>query len=99
MSSRRVSDRRHDLPLFAMSILTLTLDDDLLAQAEAYARRTGIDLSALVASALRPIVASTAGVAKPLPPELAKLYGCISLPLGFDYKEHLANVFNDRDDQ
>lgn len=71
-----------------MPTLTLTLDDDLLARAQAYAQRTGIDLSALVAEALRPIVQPPL-VAKPLPPELAVLYGSISLPPGYDYKEHL----------
>ena len=36
-----------------MSTITLTLDDDFLAQAEAYAQRTGTDLSALMTSSLR----------------------------------------------
>ena len=82
-----------------MSTLTLTLDDDLLAQAEAYARRTGVDLSTLVASALQPIVRTAAVKDEALPPELAVLYGCISLPPGFDYKEHLADAINDRPHQ
>ena len=81
---------------FAMSTLTLTLDDDLLARAEAYAQRTGTDLSALVAEALRPIVEKTSVAAEPLPPELAALYGCISLPPGYDYKEELADAILDR---
>ncbi len=79
-----------------MSTLTLTLDDNLLAQAEAYAQRTGIDLSALVANALRPIVAEADVLTKPLPPELAALYGCISLPPGYNYKEELADAILDR---
>ena len=82
-----------------MSTLTLTLDDYLLAQAEAYAQRTGIDLSALVANVLRPIVAKPATEAKPIPPELAALHDCITLPPGYDYKNHLADVFNDRSGQ
>ena len=80
-----------------MSTLTLSLDDELASQAQEYARRTGTDLSVLVAELLRPVVAKPA-VTKPLPPELAALYGCISLPPGFDYKEHLGDVFNDRGD-
>jgi hypothetical protein len=82
-----------------MSTITLTLDDDFLAQAEAYAQRTGTDLSALVTNALRPIVEQPVGDSKPIPPELAALYGCISLLPGYDYKEHLAEVFNDQGDQ
>lgn len=79
-----------------MSTLTLTLDDDLLARAEAYAQRTGTNLSVLVAELLRPVVtAAPVSKSNPLPPELAALYGCISLPLGYNYKEHLGEVFND----
>ena len=80
-----------------MSTLTLTFDDDFVALAEAYARRTGTDLSALFRDAVRPIIARPGSDNKPLPPELAALYGCISLPPGYDYKEHLGEVFNDRD--
>ena len=79
-----------------MSTLTLTLDDDLLAQAEAYARRTGVDLSTLVASALQPIVAEER-VRRPLSPQVQELLGCITLPPDFDYKEHLADAINDRE--
>lgn len=79
-----------------MSTLTLTLDDDLLARAEAYAQRTGVDLSSLIAQALRPIVQERPATARPLPPELATLYGCISLPPGYNYKEELADAILDR---
>lgn len=81
-----------------MSTLTLTLDDDLLAQAEAYARRTGLDLSALVAQALRPIVAQERP-RRPLSPQIQELLGCITLPPGYDYKEHLADAITDRKHQ
>lgn len=79
-----------------MSTLILTLDDDLMAQAEAYARRNGVDLAALITSMLRPVVAGETSAAKPVPPELARLYGCISLPADYDYKTHLDEVFNDQ---
>jgi hypothetical protein len=78
-----------------MSTLTLTFDDDFVAQAEAYAQRTGTDLAALFASAVRPIIAKSVSEQKPLPPELAALYGCISLPPDYNYKDHLGEVFND----
>ena len=78
-----------------MSTLTLTLDDDLAAQAQEYAQRTGTDLSVLVAGLLRPIIIKAATDSKPLPPELAALYGCISLPPGYNYKEYLGEIFND----
>jgi hypothetical protein len=82
-----------------MSTLTLTFDDDLVSQAQEYARRTGTDLSVLVAELLRPVVAKSISESKALPPELAALYGCISLPPGYNYKEHLGSVFNDEGNQ
>lgn len=78
-----------------MSTITLTLDDEFVAQAEAYAQHMGTDLSALFVSAVRPIIAKSVSEPKSLPPELAALYGCISLPPGYNYKEHLGEVFND----
>lgn len=78
-----------------MSTLTLTLDDGLMSKAESYARIKGTDLSALVANWLRSEVAKIDAAKPALPPELAALYGCISLPAGYDYKEDLGNVFLD----
>ena len=79
-----------------MSLLTLSIDDDLVSQAESYARSKGTDLSVLVANWLRSEVAKIDADKPALPPELAALYGCISLPAGYDYKEDLGDVFLDR---
>jgi hypothetical protein len=79
-----------------MPTLTLTLDDDLLAKAEAYAQRTGTDLSALVTTALRPIVAAER-VRRPLSPEITALLGCITLPPDFNYQEYLGDAINERE--
>ncbi|WP_201978609.1 DUF6364 family protein [Hymenobacter rubidus] len=79
-----------------MSTLTLTLDDDLLAQVEAYAQRTGTDLSALFANAVRPIVASERE-RRPLSPEVTALLGCITLPPDFDYKDYLGDALSERE--
>lgn len=73
-----------------MSTLTLTLDDDLTAQAQEYARRTGTDLSVLVAELLRPVVAPVRQ-RRALSPEVAALAGCISLPADFDYKTFMGD--------
>ena len=78
-----------------MSTLTLTLDDDLASQAQEYARRTGTDLSALVAELLRPVVAAPR-TRRPLSPQVAALLGCISLPPDFNYKDHLDHGLSDR---
>ena len=79
-----------------MSTLTLTLDDDLLARAEAYAQRTGTDLSVLVAELLRPVVAP-ARQRRSLSPEVEALSGCISLPPDFNYKDHLDHGLGDQE--
>ena len=76
-------------------MFTLTIDDDLLAQAEAYAQRNGIDLAALVAELPRPVVEGVPPMA-PVTAELATLYGCISLPADYARKAHLAEVFNNQ---
>lgn len=78
-----------------MSTLTLTLDDDLLARAEAYAQRTGTNLSVLVAELLRPVVAP-ARQRRPLSPEVAALSGCISLPPDFNYKTALGDALQEK---
>ncbi len=78
-----------------MSMLTLTFDDKLASQAQEYARRTGTDMSVLVAELLRPVVATPVST-KSLPLELAALYGCISLPPGFDYKEELGKALTEK---
>lgn len=78
-----------------MPTLTLTLDDDLLARAEAYAQRTGTDLSDLISDALRPIVAGPRP-RRPLSPQVQALLGCISLPPDFNYKEYLSQAVNER---
>ena len=75
-----------------MSTLTFTLDDDLARQAQEYARRTGTDLSVLVAGLLRPVVALPGRKRRPLSPEVEALAGCIKLPPDFDYKTELGNA-------
>ena len=69
-----------------MSTLNLTLDDDLLAQAQDYAQRTGTDLSVLVAELLRPVVTAAPLQRQPTLEDVNALAGCISLPPNFDYK-------------
>ncbi|SFQ01718.1 DUF6364 family protein [Hymenobacter arizonensis] len=75
-----------------MSTLTFNLDDDLAMQAQEYARRTGTDLSVLVAELLRPVVAAPARKRRALSPEIEALAGCISLPSDFDYKAALGDA-------
>ena len=78
-----------------MSTLTFTLDDDLAAQAQEYAQRTGTDLSVLVADLLRPVVAS-ARHRRPISPEVAALAGSLPVPPDFDYKTVLGDALMEK---
>lgn len=77
-----------------MSQLTITLDDDLLQAAQAYARQHGQALDALVAdllqAAVRPATAPAAtppaGLTRPLSPRVQRLFGAVRVPDDFDYK-------------
>lgn len=75
-----------------MSQLTITLDDDLLQAAQAYARQHGQALDALVADFLQATVRSVAVAdvpTRPLSPIVQELYGSVKLPDNFDYKAAL----------
>ena len=78
-----------------MSTLSLTLDDDLINQAQEYARRTGTDVSVLVAELLRPVVVP-ARPRRPLSPAVEALAGCIILPPDFDYKKALGEALAEK---
>jgi|GEM_PF-2391602 len=84
-----------------MSQLTLTLDDDLLQAAQAYAQRHGQELQALVAQLLAEAVRPGAGVlsdqpARPLSPRVQRLYGAVSVPVEFDYRKELEEAIQER---
>lgn len=79
-----------------MSQLTITLDDDLLQAAQAYARQHGQELNALLANFLQATVrpASAAPVAPALTVKqrltiVRELAGSLKAPANFDYKKEL----------
>lgn len=79
-----------------MSQLTITLDDDLLQAAQAYARQHGQELDALVAELLKATVqpaalapkASSGSVDERLA-RVRQLAGSLKAPADFDYKKEL----------
>ncbi len=78
-----------------MSTLTFTLDDSLVSQAQEYARRTGTDLSVLIAELLRPVVGPVRK-RRPISPQVAALAGCIKLPPDFDYKTAVGEALREK---
>ena len=82
-----------------MSQLTITLDDNLLVAAQAYAQQKGQDLNALVADLLQATVQPPAALARPLrplSPRVQELYGSLKLPPNFDYKTELGEALEER---
>ena len=84
-----------------MPLLTITLDDDLLGKAQAYARQHGQQLDALVAELLQSVVrpdaaATPAPPTRPLSPRVQRLYGSLKLPPDFDYKTELGEALDER---
>jgi len=80
-----------------MSQLTITLDDNLLQAAQAYARRQGQELETLVtqllAEAVQPAAPEPQAPALSTEQRLAivrELAGSVKLPADFDYRETVA---------
>ena len=75
--------------------ITLTLDSQLVEQAEAYARATGHSLAEIVENALKATI-------QPVPeprvfsPQVQELFGSLKLPDDFDYKESLTEALRER---
>lgn len=76
--------------------LTLTLDSQVVEQAEAYARAQGKDLSIMLEEYLRQLVPSEKETLPALSPQLLRLRGAIQLPEGLDYKQALADAIQER---
>ena len=82
-----------------MSQLTITLDDNLLIAAQAFAQRKGQQLDALVAEWLQATVRASAPLAQSpqqFSPEVQELIGSLKLPEHFDYKAELGNALDER---
>lgn len=74
-----------------MPQLTITLDDDLLQAAQAYARQQGQEVDKLVAdllqAAVRPAEAASTLTAEERLATVRRLAGSVQLPPDFDYKK------------
>ncbi len=79
-----------------MSQVVITLDESLLSDAEAYARQHGQPLDALVAELLQAAVRPPATPGQPLSPRIQRLFGSVSVPANFDYKDALTDALRER---
>lgn len=69
--------------------LTLTIEQDVIKVAKAYAQQKGRSLSELIESYLKTLTAKTSAE-EDLSPKVKKLMGSVKLPKDFDYKKTLA---------
>ena len=68
--------------------LTLTLNQEVIDSAKAYAKRNGKSLSAIVENYLRSLDRESEKK-EALAPEVKRLLGSVKLSKDFDYKKHL----------
>lgn len=71
--------------------LTLTMEDQVIDSAKAYARKKGESLSGIVENYLKSITAQE-GANTALSPKVTKMMGVIKLPDDFDYKKELGSA-------
>lgn len=69
--------------------LTLSVDQQIIEQAKAYAKRKGISLSKLVQEFLKQ-KATEAEEEMEVPEQLKGIYGAFEIPEDFDYKKEKA---------
>ena len=82
-----------------MSQLILTLDDNLVIAAQAFAQRKGQQLDALVTEWLLATMQPAAEPAQPVPqysPRIQRLMGSLKLPPDVDYRTELENALEER---
>ncbi|MFD1468409.1 DUF6364 family protein [Hymenobacter caeli] len=75
--------------------LTLTLDSQVVEQAQAYAQATGRSLDELIEAMLRASI-SPAATTPTLSPAVQALFGSLKVPNDFDYKESLTEALLER---
>lgn len=69
--------------------LTLSLEQKVIEQAKAYAKKHGMSLSKLVQELLTEKI-TTKGEELDIPEEFKGVFGAVKLPEGFDYKKEKA---------
>ena len=82
-----------------MSQLTITLDDDLVVAAQAFANHKGQQLDTLIADFLRATVRPTPAPPQPekqYSPRIQRLMGSLKLPADADYRTELENALEER---
>ena len=75
--------------------LTLTIDEELIPRAKAYAKKTGRSLSDLIENYLKSIVAESEHQT-PVSPRVRSLMGSFPLPGNLDYKDELGKILQEK---
>ena len=81
--------------------LTLTIDESVVKQAKAYAKKQGRSLSVIVENYLKDVTKTEEITDKDneLSPILKRLIGSVNLPNDFDYKTAIYDAINDKHSQ
>lgn len=72
--------------------LTLNIDENTIAEAKSYAKRTGTSISKLVESYLNSLTSKKDKKESEITPLVKSLSGVINLPKDFDYKKELSEI-------
>ncbi|MBA5628963.1 DUF6364 family protein [Moheibacter lacus] len=78
--------------------LTLNIDETTIAQAKAYAKKSGISVSKLVENYLNSLTSKRINKNNEIEitPLVKSLTGVISLPEDFDYKKEIAEILTEK---
>ena len=76
--------------------LTLTIDEQIIAQAKEYAKSQGRSLSKLIENYLRSVTAENYSQEDISSPIVNELHGSLKVPQDFDYKEALKEALNEK---
>lgn len=74
--------------------LTLSLDKEVIEAAKAFSKQSGKSLSNIVEDYFKKLIKRNQQ--QMVPPEAQGLFGCISVPEGFDEKEEIRQIMSQK---
>jgi len=76
--------------------LTLSMDEEVIKRAKAYAKKSGRSLSGIIQTYLDQLTDEGITEAQEIDP-IKKLYGCVDIPKDFDDKEMIRQIAWERE--